>query len=135
MPPSERSIGADGPAPAAAADEPPDAPSDGGGFLSGMISDEPKLKLPSFDSYSRGPPKPPPPASAGLLGSYKSKLPSINEGSKYEAEPEEEKPLFEKLVFRITYVGLAVLVLIEIFINSPAFQAVKPVILRFTEGE
>ena len=44
----------EGPAPAAAADEPPDAPSDGGGFLSGMISDEPKLKLPSFDSYSRG---------------------------------------------------------------------------------
>ena len=32
-------------------------------------------------------------------------------------------------------VGLAVLVLIEIFINSPAFQTVKPIILRFTEGE
>ena len=32
-------------------------------------------------------------------------------------------------------VGLAVLVLIEIFINSPAFQTVKPIILRFTEGD
>ena len=44
----------DGPAPAPAADEPLEAPSADGGFLSGLITDEPKLKLPSFESYSRG---------------------------------------------------------------------------------
>ena len=30
--------------------------------------------------------------------------------------------------------GIFTLVLIEIFINTPAFQAVKPVILSFTQG-
>ena len=46
-------------------------------------------------------PKPPPPTD----DSYRSKLPSINRGSEYEAEEaDDEKGPLEKLVFRITCV-------------------------------
>ena len=59
-----------------------------------------------------------------------SKLPAINPGQKrvYEAE---EKPPIEKFVFNLTWAGIAFLVLVEIFINTPLFQTVKPVVLGF----
>ena len=67
---------------------------------------------------------PPPAAEAD------SKLPAINPGQKrvYEAE---EKPPIEKFVFNLTWAGIAFLVLVEIFINTPLFQTVKPVVLGF----
>ena len=46
----------------------------------------------------------------------------------YEAE---EKPPIEKFVFNLTWAGIAFLVLVEIFINTPLFQTVKPVVLGF----
>ena len=57
-----------------------------------------------------------------------SKLPAINPGQKrvYEAE---EKPPIEKFVFNLTWAGIAFLVLVEIFINTPLFQTVKPAVL------
>ena len=59
-----------------------------------------------------------------------SKLPAINPGQKrvYEAE---EKPPIEKFVFNLTWAGIAFLVLVEIFINTPLFQTVKPAVLGF----
>ena len=67
---------------------------------------------------------PPPAAEAD------SKLPAINPGQKrvYEAE---EKPPIEKFVFNLTWAGIAFLVLVEIFINTPLFQTVKPAVLGF----
>ena len=111
---------------------------------------------------------------------YESKLPGINQGSKYAMQDEEKdgKAPLEKLVFNITWVrrcplttpvsgqpllagrassspaprrphasvrrrdsslsrrqaGIFILIAIEIFINTPAFQAVKPAILSFTQG-
>lgn len=99
-----------------------------------IIRDEPKLTLPSFESYSRGAPKPLPKLNEFVGKSYESKLPGINQGAKYVMPGEEkkdEKPLFEKLIFNGTWAGILILVLIEIFINTPAFQAVKPAILSF----
>ena len=94
--------------------------------------DESKVALPSFDDYKKGPPKPAPPT-----GSYESKLPSINPGrSPYDDLPQkDEQAPFEKLVFNLTYVGIAFLIAVEIFINTPAFQQVKPVILKLTGGD
>jgi len=90
--------------------------------------DESKVKLPSFDEYKRGPPKPVPSST-----SYTSKLPSINQGrSVYDDLPEkEEKPPLEKLVFGLTWGGIFFLIAVEIFINTPWFQQVKPAILNF----
>lgn len=99
-----------------------------------IIRDEPKLTLPSFESYSKGPAKPLPKLNEFVGKSYESKLPGINQGAKYVMpgeEEKEEKPLFEKLIFNGTWGGILTLVLIEIFINTPAFQAVKPAILSF----
>lgn len=89
--------------------------------------DESKQALPSFEEYKRGPPKPVP-----TSGSYMSKLPSINPGrSPYDDLPQkDEKPPFESFVFGLTIAGIAFLIFIEIFINSPVFQQVKPFILK-----
>lgn len=91
--------------------------------------DESKQALPSFEQYKRGPPKPMPAAGS----TYASKLPSINQGkSIYDQLPEkDEKTPFEKFIFRSTWAGIALLIGVEIFINTPLFQEVKPVILRF----
>ena len=43
----------------------------------------------------------------------------------------QETPFLEKWVFRLTWAGIFSLVFIEIFVNSPAFQTVKPAILNF----
>ena len=105
------------------------------------LSEPPPFELPSFE----------PPGSGGdggglggLLGGLlgggdaeappaaeaDSKLPAINPGQKrvYEAE---EKPPIEKFVFNLTWAGIAFLVLVEIFINTPLFQTVKPAVLGF----
>jgi len=88
-------------------------------------ADEPKFRLPSFEDSLRGPPKPPPPSA-----SYESRLPSINQGKPdYDLGGEPEKTPFEKLIFRSAWAGIIFLVLIEIFINTPVFQQVKPTIL------
>ena len=93
------------------------------------IADEPKLRLPTFSDYSKGPAKPPPPAS----GQYQSKLPGINQGRSYADEllEKEKKPFMEELVFGLAWKGIFFLVAVEIFINTPAFQTVKPIILNF----
>jgi hypothetical protein len=89
--------------------------------------DEPKQDLPM--GPSSGPPRTP--ASADESSGFSSKLPSINQGrSAYEMAEKEEKPLFERLVFGLSIGGIAFLVFVEIFINTPLFQQVKPVILN-----
>lgn len=66
-----------------------------------------KLNLPSFDDYVRsGVSKPQP------TDEYQSKLSPINQG-KPVVIPEDEKPLFERLVFGLTWGGIITLVLIE----------------------
>ena len=91
------------------------------------IADEPKLSLPSFGEYKLGPPKAPPPETGG------SKLPKINQGRSYADEllKKEEKPFMERLVFGLAWAGIFFLIAVEIFINSPAFPVVKPIILNF----
>ena len=90
-------------------------------------ADEPKMKLPTFSEYNLGPAKAAPPADFA----YKSKLPSINQGRPvYEAEAKEEKPLFEKIIFNLAWAGIAFLVFVEIFVNSPLFPEVKPAVLK-----
>lgn len=94
--------------------------------------DETKMKLPTFDEYRKGPAKQLPTDG----GSYVSKLPGINQGrSAYddvmERKKEDEKPPLEKLVFNLTWFGIAFLVAVEIFINTPWFQQIKPAILNF----
>jgi len=114
VPPDADAFAAAGP-PAAAAPPPPPWPSvDDDSLLVGQIRDEPKMALPSFDSYSRGASKPPPPSS----GQYESKLPSVNPGTPYQAPEKEEKPLFERVVFAGTWAGILLLVVVEIVINS-----------------
>ncbi len=88
----------------------------------------PALSLPSFDDYKRGPPKPLPADD----GAFRSKLTPINPGKPlYDAVEKEEKPFLEKWVFRLTWGGIIVLVAIEIFINTPLFAQVRPIILQF----
>jgi len=93
--------------------------------------DDRKQALPSFEEYSRGPKKPVPTST-----SYQSKLPTINQGSSpYDRLPDkDDKTSFEKTVFGLTIAGIGVLIGIEIFINTPLFQQIKPVILRFLGG-
>ena len=43
---------------------------------------------------------------------------------------EEEKGLLERVVFGITIGGIAFLIFVEIFINTPVFQQIKPFILK-----
>ena len=51
--------------------------------------------------------------------------------SVYDDLPEEEeKGLLERVVFGITIGGIAFLIFVEIFINTPFFQQVKPAILK-----
>ena len=122
------------PPPPVAGDLPPPEASDfmpsfDGGLPFGNEPTEdggPKLSLPSFEEYSRGPAKPVPKPGA----QYESKLAPINPGNSNIELPTEET-LFEKTIYRLTWGGIISLVLIEIFINTPAFQAVKPVILNF----
>ena len=96
-----------------------------------IVVDEPKLNLPTFDDFAR-----PSDASKPSPSGFQSKLPSINQGrSPYEGYEKEEKPLFERVITRITWGGIFVLVAIEIFINTPAFQQVKPAILTFLAAE
>lgn len=40
---------------------------------------------------------------------------------------------FERLVTRGTWIGIGFLVGVEIFINTPLFQEIKPVILKFLD--
>jgi len=89
--------------------------------------DEPKMRLPTFDEYKRGPSKPPPPKS----GAYQSKLPAINQGRPAFEVDKEEKPLFERVVFGLAWGGVFFLVAVELFVSSPLFAQVKPTILRF----
>ena len=93
--------------------------------------DETKVKLPTFDEYKRtAPPKPVPRIGSFNAKTYQSKLPSINQGkSVYDDLPDknEGSPL-EKLVFRITIGGIVFLVFVEIFINTPLFQQLKPLL-------
>jgi len=103
--------------------------SDGGllPFGDGM----PALKLPSFDEYSKGPSKPLPESN----DAFQSKLKPINPGKslyeQYGIEEPEETPFLEKWVFKLTWGGIFTLVFIEIFINTPVFQQIKPAILNF----
>ena len=91
------------------------------------IPDEPKLRLPSFSDYARGPGKPLPPPDSG----YASKLPSINQGRPaFEVEEKEQKPTLERVVFGLSTGGIAFLIFVEIFINSPVFPTVRPFILN-----
>ncbi len=96
-----------------------------------IVVDEPKLDLPTFDDFARKGDAPKLPPSG-----FQSKLPTINQGrSPYAGYEKEEKPLFERVITRITWGGIFVLVAIEIFINTPAFQQVKPAILKFLAAE
>ena len=72
--------------------------------------------------------------AAGSVG-YESKLPSINPGTnKYAVE--KEQPFFERVVFGLSIGGIAFLLFVEIFINTPLFQQIRPAILRFlNDGE
>lgn len=92
----------------------------------------PKLSLPSFDDYKKGPKKELP---ADDDDRYRSKLTPINQGKslyeEYGIEEPEEKPFLEKWVFRLTWGGIFFLVFIEIFINTPVFQQIRPAILNF----
>jgi len=100
------------------------------------IIDEPKMKLPSFTDFAREGTG----AAARMeaaqtdksASGFASKLPSINPGKPRLDEVEEkETPFVERVVFTITWVGLGLLVAIEIFINTPLFAQVKPAILNF----
>ena len=87
------------------------------------FGDEPKMRLPSFADAQ--PPRRRPSSASGGGGSsaYQSKLAPINQGKPlFEAE---EKPLFERLVFNLTWGGILFLVLVEVFINTPLFQQVR----------
>jgi len=91
----------------------------------------PAGSLPSQDEYDRrAVPKPPP-----TTGEYVSKLPSINAGKPDYYEVDDGKSPFERLVTKITWIGIFTLVGIEIFINTPAFQQIKAPINRFFAGE
>ena len=119
------------------------------------FGDEPKMRLPSFsDSRSGGgadasrlPSLPSLPFSgvvggggrdadpaADASGGYKSKLSPINPGKPLYDVDENEKPLFERIVFGLSIGGIAFLIFVEIFINTPLFQQVKPVILNILGG-
>jgi hypothetical protein len=92
------------------------------------FGDEPRVQLPSFEDYLKGPAKPRPPPGAQFERNrpYESKLAPINPGNPRFATEKEETPLMEKIVFRTTIGGIALLIFIEIFINTPLFQSVKP---------
>mmetsp|Transcript_39051 Transcript_39051/g.116578 ORF Transcript_39051/g.116578 Transcript_39051/m.116578 type:complete len:219 (+) Transcript_39051:1086-1742(+) len=65
-----------------------------------------------------------------------SKLPPINAGkAAYSLPEEEEQSPVEKVVFRLAWAGIGTLIAIEIFINTPLFQQLKPAILGFLAGE
>jgi hypothetical protein len=120
------------------------APLDGGEALrldrSVRVDDEPIIKLPSFDDFARrdggrGTPSPQPMASSGSVGGSAggagSRLPPINPGKPlYQPKEEEKKSPAERVVFQAAWIGIGTLVAIEIFINTPIFQQVKPGILR-----
>ena len=93
---------------------------------------KPKLKLPTFAEYSKGPAKPPPPTIVPPPN-YASKLPSINQGrSVYDMVEEqakaEESPLIERVVFGLATAGIAFLIIVEIVINSPLMENIKPIL-------
>ena len=91
------------------------------------ILDQPKTQLPTFEEFQKREQ-----GDSKTIG-FQSKLDPINPGSPKFASvgKEEEKPLFERIVTRITWVGIGLLVAIEVFINTPLFQEVKPQILDF----
>lgn len=65
-----------------------------------------------------------------------SKLPPINAGkAAYSLPEEEEQSPVEKVVFRLAWAGIGTLIAIEIFINTPLFQQLKPAILGSLAGE
>jgi len=65
-----------------------------------------------------------------------SKLPPINAGkAAYSLPEEEEQSPVEKVVFRLAWAGIGTLIAIEIFINTPLFQQLKPSILGYLAGE
>jgi len=65
-----------------------------------------------------------------------SKLPPINAGkAAYSLPEEEEQSPVEKVVFRLAWAGIGTLIAIEIFINTPLFQQLKPAILGLLAGE
>lgn len=58
-------------------------------------------------------------------------VPACVSRSVYDDLPEEEeKGLLERVVFGITIGGIAFLIFVEIFINTPVFQQIKPFILK-----
>ena len=112
---------------AAAQEDEEELPRFDGGLLP-FGDGRPALSLPSFDDYKRGPAKPLPADD----GSFRSKLTPINPGKPlFDAAEKVEKPFVEKWVTKITWGGIFVLVAIEIFINTPLFQQVRPVVLQF----
>jgi len=89
--------------------------------------DRPRLEFPSFPRFGSDAP------AEVEEDRFASKLPAISQGRKSEA-PEDTTPPVEKLVFTLTYVGIGTLIAIEVFINTPAFQEIKPAILNFLDG-
>lgn len=104
------------------------------------VDDEPILRLPSFDDFAkrdggRGTPGPAP-MSGTAKGGAESRLPPINPGKPlYQPKEEEKKSLAERIVFQSAWIGIGTLVAIEIFINTPIFQQVKPGILSLLGSE
>jgi len=83
-----------------------------------IIEDEPLANLPDISGRAVvGAPESP---------DFKSKLPPINPGAPGFVAEEKEKPVFEQIIFKITWAGIFFLIGVEIFINTPLFQKVKP---------
>ncbi|KAL1520900.1 hypothetical protein AB1Y20_022461 [Prymnesium parvum] len=97
--------------------------------LLSQVVEAPANPLPSFDDYLKK--RKPEGTSAGNVSSYNSKLPSINPGKPGFVAPDDGKSPFERIVTRVTWTGIGLLFAIEIFINTPLFQQIKPAVLNF----
>ena len=74
------------------------------------MGDEPKARLPTFEEYSRGPKK--------RLARPKEKqsAPTLWVNDKNEFDTKSFQADAEKIIFRVTWGGIILLVLIEIFV-------------------
>jgi len=99
--------------------------------LLSRVEEAPATRLPSFDDFLRKSSSAPAQPDDG----FASKLPAINQGKPGYIERDDGKSPFERFITRGTWTAIFILVAIEIFINTPAFQQLKPIVLKFLGDE